>query len=1570
MMALANSHHVLVVQILLLVTMIQYATIEDGSCIIPVPNCQACNGTNDGLVIVDADGDGVCNADEISGCTDATASNYDPAATDEDGSCTYAGVPACDGVTGGLEDVIVETYYISDSNDATDTDGGSLAAGSTTYRIYIDMAPGYELQAVYGNNDHELRIETTTEFFNNVDRGEILGSNIPDNRIDENTVALDSWVTMGGATTLRQGLLKAEDTNGSLVGGANNDGGSAGIAGGLLVNADPLAGIPLTTQDGLINVAGPSVTVVGLDLSTFDNVNSATPFVSTGGAWSVLEGVQGNTPSNRVLVAQITTDGDLSFTLNVQLGTPDGDTEQYVASSPINNERVCSQLTFPELVIVPGCIDPTACNFNAAANEDDGSCTYPGCMDATACNYDMTAGCDDGSCVLPDGCTNPLACNYDASALCDDGSCVLDTAAPTISFADGALLPGITGPSSSQTPYFLPSKSGVQFTSVLTVGDIIGGYDAVGIMDGLGAYDNGDGTFTVLINHEINNTLGVVRDHGFIGSFISKWVINKADLSVVSGGDLIQDAFEWSTLSNSYVPLAAPISRLCSADLPLASALFNTLSGNGSTERIFLSGEESGNNGRQFAHVVTGPDAGKSFELPFLGNASWENTVANPVMQDKTIVAETDDNTTNGQVYVYVGTKTNVGTEVEKAGLSGGLLYGIQISGLPSELDGSIPADGTPFTMVNLGAVQNLDGNTLNTNSIASGVTNFKRPEDGAWDSTDPSVFYFVTTNSFSAPSRMWKLTFTDITNPELGGTASVVLDGTEGQRMMDNIGVDVFGNVLIQEDPGNNAYLGRVWEYRPSTDSFIEVATHDPARFAVGGPSFLTQDEESSGVIDISSILGPGMFLVDVQAHYSIPGELVEGGQLLVMYNANAVTGAYDAPETVYANTNSGCSAINVDLGTPITSDDCAVVSVANDAPATFPTGTTLVTWTVTDVVGNITTGVQTVIVSDETVPTITAPAAVSVAADGSCTASGVVLGSPVTADNCGVASVTNNAPLVFPLGATVVVWTVTDTNGNTASANQTVTVTGTQVTYYADVDGDGYGDLNSSTMSCAPVVGFVLDNTDCDDNNFDVNPGVAEIPCNNIDDDCDGSIDNGVTSGCTDPTACNYDMTAGCDDGSCTYAPCIANDVPAGAIALTVTPLGSCNPMMADLTGASDSPESSSIGADLWYAVTAVTPGLRVEVLDVNPQDLKVEVLDAALNSVDLENTVAGNGSEILNFGGLTPGATYYISVTGSTGAFSICAQWIQDSECDYGSGPYDLCATFKADWIGAAGYAFEFTSSSMVTYSYEKAAALQPSTFVKLSDAGLLWNDTYTVNCIAYYNLTNGSGAIEKVYVNSGSPCQIIVNPAPTMVLRPSDNCANFGPHLLGQTIAGQPFICGAVDYEWEFTRTDVAELPIYKIRGAANRFLQLLTVPGLVAGATYDVRVRPIFTSGPGSFGAADCITIVGVVAMTAQDGPVNEMEAERVEVSGIEAGLYPNPNTGSMININLTGVTSEVVNVDVLDQAGRVVFAGQYTVNNGSLNGTITFDQQLAGGVYMMKFTMDGESRTERFVVTR
>ncbi|RXK57282.1 HYR domain-containing protein, partial [Lacibacter luteus] len=120
---------------------------------------------------------------------------------------------------------------------------------------------------------------------------------------------------------------------------------------------------------------------------------------------------------------------------------------------------------------------------------------------------------------------------------------------------------------------------------------------------------------------------------------------------------------------------------------------------------------------------------------------------------------------------------------------------------------------------------------------------------------------------------------------------------------------------------------------------------------------------------------------------------------------------------------------------------------SVTNNASASFPVGSTTVTWTVTDVNGRTATATQVVTVTDNQDPTITAPTAVNVNADnGSCAATNVSLGTPATGDNCGVASVTNNASASFPVGSTTVTWTVTDVNGRTATATQVVTVTDNQ--------------------------------------------------------------------------------------------------------------------------------------------------------------------------------------------------------------------------------------------------------------------------------------------------------------------------------------------------------------------------------------------------------------------------------------------------------------------------------------------------------------------------------------------
>lgn len=335
-----------------------------------------------------------------------------------------------------IEKVIVETYYVSDSLDATDTIGGLLEAGSVTYRVYIDMAPGVKLRKIYGDQNHPLKFSSTEPFFNNRADGLSFAKDFNKTRLQENTVALDSWLTLGQTTRVAAktyfGVLKSQDVSGSFIGGLNNDGGSAGVADGLLSNSDPLAGIPLTLADGMDTMNtlptswadyGFANDTTGVDSTIFSSAKRGTDFMSYHAALQN-SGVMGVNPdSNQVLVAQLTTKGQISFDLNVEVevpASPDPIIVKYVSSfapGEMNSDtlKLSPFLKYPASC---GCTDPNYLEYNAAftcANND--SCRNRivfGCMDMNACNYDPNANFNiQGMCCYPGNCAD-----RDIAAVC------------------------------------------------------------------------------------------------------------------------------------------------------------------------------------------------------------------------------------------------------------------------------------------------------------------------------------------------------------------------------------------------------------------------------------------------------------------------------------------------------------------------------------------------------------------------------------------------------------------------------------------------------------------------------------------------------------------------------------------------------------------------------------------------------------------------------------------------------------------------------------------------------------------------------------------------------------------------------------------------------------------------------------------------------------------------------------------------------------------------------------------------------------------------------------------------
>ncbi len=489
-----------------------------------------------------------------------------------------------------------------------------------------------------------------------------------------------------------------------------------------------------------------------------------------------------------------------------------------------------------------------------------------------------------------------------------------------------------SGFKTSQAAMLTPLAAGASVTPIITVGDTVRGYRFEAIPDGISLDPNGQGTVDIYVNHETSTVpfpytpgLGAANQNDFDNAQVSRLRLNQHSAGVLRGELIITSAENFQ--------------RFCSNYLATAKEGFE--------RSIFFTNEETSDTvnrtgqawppvaGAEQAGVVVATDvrSGDHKVIYGMGRLNHENDVAiagygHPVVLsgDDTFVS----NPPGSQLYSYIADSAN--------GLwnDQGDLYGF-VSDNPTVDDyydfpvGSSMSVSGHFVKLDKSAAIG-DQNVLEAASDAAHVFQFVRLEDIAYDKRPgkQNIVYIADTgrgatssggNAFtSSNGRVWKLVL-DPSDPNHVLSLSVLIEGddhavkTPGEiHQPDNVETTPNG-LYVQEDPGGsqqfpfgsdnpgspnfdaNATTARIWRYDLAAGTMAVVAKVDQS--ADEGPTDVDSTTahgalgswESTGLVDASSVFGPGAFLVNVQAHSLWVEQAAgpdwtnkrEGGQLLL---------------------------------------------------------------------------------------------------------------------------------------------------------------------------------------------------------------------------------------------------------------------------------------------------------------------------------------------------------------------------------------------------------------------------------------------------------------------------------------------------------------------------------------------------------------------------------------------------------------------------------------------------------------------------------------------------------------
>ncbi len=481
----------------------------------------------------------------------------------------------------------------------------------------------------------------------------------------------------------------------------------------------------------------------------------------------------------------------------------------------------------------------------------------------------------------------------------------------------------VAGAASKGSPGFTTSQGtmldgvgGASYEPIISVGDrLSSGYMFESIPDGISFSKNGKGTVDLFVNHETSTVPFPYTPATGVGfNDFTNAMVSELRLSQNGGG----------VLRGRYViPSEANFQRFCSNFLATAEHGFERdilFTNEEATDFVYRTGQAwpvaAGDPAAEQAGLVVAYDVRGDRYKPIygMGRHNHENSVAIPGYGHPVVLSGDDTFTSNpaqSQLYSYIAEDADAVWNDE------GDLYGLVLDTAAINdyydypVGSTMSQSGTFKKIAKADAIG--DQTKLEMASDALNVFQFVRVEDIAYDRTHSNVVYVAdsgrglagaTGPGISTNGRVWKLVL-DPNDPKRVLSLSILIEGDDAPvkapgeiHQPDNLETTA-KSLLVTEDPGSsqqffpneaNATTARIWRHDLATGTKTIVAKVNQSADENSAADAIPNDLdaaavgklgawESSGIIDASSIFGPGAFLVDVQASSYVIDQEVRGG-------------------------------------------------------------------------------------------------------------------------------------------------------------------------------------------------------------------------------------------------------------------------------------------------------------------------------------------------------------------------------------------------------------------------------------------------------------------------------------------------------------------------------------------------------------------------------------------------------------------------------------------------------------------------------------------------------------------